>query len=441
MKREVLIIFIVILLLPFSNAQLTSLEIISVKVNENAIEVLIDNKLGYNVIKETFIINNQYTIIQEIELKNLESKPFTVYYPSGIKLENLQVIIGDSSTSYTFTGTEETFDSQQNIVQQESSQVVAVQESNSPISYIYSSQRLAKIQDNNVIYFISDNIGSTSLETDSSGSISFKANYLPFGKKLSFSSIGKEKYGFTSKEYDYESSLNYFNARYYNPNNGKFISNDPIFKSSEGGYQYVNNNPLTLIDPSGKQLTEEQWQKGLKEVRNNPLFKALEENRKQERKKAEALENAEKIPGYVSPGLRQIILDFHQSRKDIENAQDALNDAFINLGMLIATLQGLSPEDLEKGSDEIFANLEKSLSEEQISEIIEGYLKIDEAREALIVAETDSNKLKILYDVLPAVIIMERSNPITIKTRDIKPIPLPERFDDETAKIFRDIFK
>ncbi len=254
MKKEVLAIFPLILLLltPFSDAQLNSIEIISVKVNENAIQVLIDNKLGYDIIKETFIINNQYIIIQEVEFTNLEVKHFTVSYPSGIKLETLQVIIDDQTASYTFTGAEDNFVIDQAISQ--TSELTQVQESNSPISYIYSNQRLAKIQDNNIIYYHSDNIGSTSLQTNSLGDITTKNNYLPFGKELSFSLFGKEKYGFTSKEYDVESSLNYFNARYYNPSNGKFISNDPIFKPSEGGYAYVKNNPLIITDPSGKKV-------------------------------------------------------------------------------------------------------------------------------------------------------------------------------------------
>ncbi len=251
MRKEVIGIFLVVLLviMPFSSAQLNSIEIKDVNVNENSIQVLIQNNLDKNFNKITFIINNQYTIIQDESLNALETKFFYVNYPGGIKLETLMIIVGDQSDDYVFIGNEGTF-----VINQEASQTseLAQIESNSPISYIYSAGRVAKIQDNNIVYFSSDNVGSTSLETDSSGGISFKANYLPFGKELSFSSIGKEKYGFTSKEYDAESSLNYFNARYYNPSNGKFISNDPIFKPSEGGYAYVNNNPLTITDPSGK---------------------------------------------------------------------------------------------------------------------------------------------------------------------------------------------
>ncbi len=251
MKKEVFSVFLVVLLLlmPFSNAQLNLIEIKDVNVNDNTIQILIQNNFNQDFSKIIFIINNQYTIIQDKELKALETKFFVVNYQGGIKLENLQVIINDNTASYIFTGNEDNF-----VINQEITSQTSTQESNSPISYIYSIQRVAKIQDNNIIYFQSDNIDSTSIETDSTGAINFKANYLPFGKELSFGSIGKEKYGFSSKEYDAESSLNYFNARYYNPSNGKFISNDPIFKPTEGGYQYVRNNPLTVTDPSGNEI-------------------------------------------------------------------------------------------------------------------------------------------------------------------------------------------
>src|SRR3989338_8422556 len=255
MKKEVIGVFLVVLLLiPFSSAQLNSIEIKDVNVNGNSIQVLVQNNVNKDFFKEVFIINGQYEIIQEEILSNFTTRFFVVNYQAGIKLNNLQVIVDGNEAKYDFTGQEDTFVINQATTS--TSELSQVQESNSPISYIYSNQRLAKIQDNQIVYFSSDNIGSTSLETDSSGSVNFKANYLPFGKELSFSSIGKEKYGFTSKEYDQESLLNYFNARYYNPSNGKFISNDPIFKPSEGGYQYVRNNPLIIADPSGNDNTK-----------------------------------------------------------------------------------------------------------------------------------------------------------------------------------------
>ncbi|HLC55758.1 MAG TPA: RHS repeat-associated core domain-containing protein [Candidatus Nanoarchaeia archaeon] len=434
MKKEVICIFLVFLLLaiPFSSAQLTSIEIISVKVNESAIKVLVDNKLEYDVIKETFIINNQYTIIQEVEFPAFNTITFTVNYPTGIKLETLQVIIDKNNVNYTFTGNEESFDLQQNIAQQQTSQAITITESNSPISYIYSGTRVAKIQDNNVVYFSSDNIGSTSLETDSSGTIEFKANYLPFGKELSFSSTGKEKYGFTGKEYDAENSLNYFNARYYNPSNGKFISVDSIFKPSEGGYQYVRNNPLTITDPSGKDAPKLNLPKNLPNfIKDNPLYQEWQrikkEEERQEKENTEAITNAINEPGYVSEGLRSLA-------QELEGTEKRLSDANRNLARSLTILY----EEIDR--------INKLQKEEAEHEIIFGnyplyQLEADLAQEESQNALAEYRKTLPLHNVLPIVINEERSHPLKIKTKDIKPLPLPETFDDNTAKIFYNIFK
>ncbi|EKD94394.1 MAG: hypothetical protein ACD_26C00068G0001, partial [uncultured bacterium] len=54
-----------------------------------------------------------------------------------------------------------------------------------------------------------------------------------------------------------ESELYYYNARYYNPRLGRFISRDPFLGRdgdtlSRNGYTYVKNNPLKYVDPSGE---------------------------------------------------------------------------------------------------------------------------------------------------------------------------------------------
>jgi RHS repeat-associated protein len=55
---------------------------------------------------------------------------------------------------------------------------------------------------------------------------------------------------FTGKDFDAEISLYYFNARWYDPELGRFISVDPI-KDGVNWYVYCSNNPLICIDPSG----------------------------------------------------------------------------------------------------------------------------------------------------------------------------------------------
>jgi RHS repeat-associated protein len=61
-------------------------------------------------------------------------------------------------------------------------------------------------------------------------------------------------YAFTGREWDPETGLYYYRARYYDPKAGRFLSEDPI--GLDGGvnfYSYVRNQPTNLIDPFGLQ--------------------------------------------------------------------------------------------------------------------------------------------------------------------------------------------
>lgn len=57
----------------------------------------------------------------------------------------------------------------------------------------------------------------------------------------------------TGREWDKETGLYYYRARYYDPMEGRFLSKDPI--SFAGGdvnlYGYVQNNPTNKSDPAG----------------------------------------------------------------------------------------------------------------------------------------------------------------------------------------------
>ncbi len=68
-----------------------------------------------------------------------------------------------------------------------------------------------------------------------------------------------EQRQFIGQEYDATTGLNYLNARYYNANIGRFVSQDPMFWGSQNledpqslnSYSYARNNPIILSDPSG----------------------------------------------------------------------------------------------------------------------------------------------------------------------------------------------
>jgi RHS repeat-associated protein len=62
----------------------------------------------------------------------------------------------------------------------------------------------------------------------------------------------KNRYTYTAREYDTETSLYFYRARYYDPKAGRFISKDPIgFGGGINVFAYVLNNPINKVDPLG----------------------------------------------------------------------------------------------------------------------------------------------------------------------------------------------
>jgi len=149
-------------------------------------------------------------------------------------------------------------------------------------------------------YFLADHLGSIDVVMDDQGKVIERADYLPFGSdrlRITSTTGPSTGYKFTGKEMDDETGLMYYGARYYDSEIGRFVSEDPLFlnllgpsnfinhknerqdvitdyinKKSENGkeskdsalkkylsnpqhlnaYNYVINNPLQYIDPTGE---------------------------------------------------------------------------------------------------------------------------------------------------------------------------------------------
>jgi len=57
---------------------------------------------------------------------------------------------------------------------------------------------------------------------------------------------------YTAREFDSETGLMYYRARYYDQSNGRFLSEDPIrFLGGKNYYLYAKNNPVLFSDPQG----------------------------------------------------------------------------------------------------------------------------------------------------------------------------------------------
>jgi RHS repeat-associated protein len=99
-------------------------------------------------------------------------------------------------------------------------------------------------------YFLTDALGSTIALTDASGTLSTVYTYEPLGAETSTGSSQNE-FQFTGREND-GTGLYFFRARYFSPQLGRFISEDPIgLLGGINEYAYVGNNPISRIDPFG----------------------------------------------------------------------------------------------------------------------------------------------------------------------------------------------
>jgi RHS repeat-associated protein len=122
--------------------------------------------------------------------------------------------------------------------------------------YIFAGgQRIAQKAGTNVAYYHQDHLGSTRLVSGPTGTIE-EIYYYPFGAAKSDMGSDSLRHKYTSQEYDAETELYYYNARYYNPTLGRFISADtivpdPANPQALNRYTYVLNNPMMYTDPSG----------------------------------------------------------------------------------------------------------------------------------------------------------------------------------------------
>jgi RHS repeat-associated protein len=96
-----------------------------------------------------------------------------------------------------------------------------------------------------------DHLGSVQSITNASGEVLHK-KYTPFGDTHTAVGSHSDLRGWIG-EREEETELVYLNARYYDPEIGRFISPDPFAELGQGlsRYTYSLNNPINSLDPSG----------------------------------------------------------------------------------------------------------------------------------------------------------------------------------------------
>jgi RHS repeat-associated protein len=105
-----------------------------------------------------------------------------------------------------------------------------------------------------VLWAFGDNLGTVRDVTDNSGTVSNHLTYGAFGNVTNETNPSSGmRFGFTGRDLDRDSGLNYYRSRYYGSDIGRFISEDRIgFAAGDANlYRYVKNSPVGAIDPSG----------------------------------------------------------------------------------------------------------------------------------------------------------------------------------------------
>jgi len=108
-----------------------------------------------------------------------------------------------------------------------------------------------------VSFLLTDHLGSTTATVFAgTGGLQSLRQYTAWGEEYSSYEVTPTGYRYTSQRWDSGLGLYDYNARYYDPALGKFISADtlvpdPAAPQQYNRYTYSLNSPLVFVDPSG----------------------------------------------------------------------------------------------------------------------------------------------------------------------------------------------
>jgi RHS repeat-associated protein len=134
---------------------------------------------------------------------------------------------------------------------------------------VLTDGNLRYVWDNGLVYAIggtgyvqvshADGPGSVRALTDGTGSLLTTSQADEFGKSVFSQGSSTQGFGYAGEQQDADTGFVYLRARSYAPALGRFLSRDTAFGSagsplSLNHYTYVEGNPVSLSDPSGRCL-------------------------------------------------------------------------------------------------------------------------------------------------------------------------------------------
>jgi RHS repeat-associated protein len=110
---------------------------------------------------------------------------------------------------------------------------------------------IALDQTPSVLFYQSDQLGSTRMLTDNLGVVRGTFTYDAYGNLAGFTGSYSSPLAYAGQYLDSESGLYYLRARFYDPATAQFMSVDPMVATTRSPYGYVAENPLSTTDPTG----------------------------------------------------------------------------------------------------------------------------------------------------------------------------------------------
>ena len=111
---------------------------------------------------------------------------------------------------------------------------------------------LATLRSGTTSYYEADGLGSVTSLSNAAGAIANNYTYDSFGNLVASSGSVVNNFRYTAREFDIETNLYFYRARYYDPAVARFLSEDPLaFGAGVNFYRYADNNPVFWRDASG----------------------------------------------------------------------------------------------------------------------------------------------------------------------------------------------
>lgn len=132
-------------------------------------------------------------------------------------------------------------------------------------------------------FYHPDHLGSSSFITNLDGEVVQHIEYVPFGEVFieERNNVWNTPYLFNAKEFDEETGMYYYGARYYDPRLSLWMSTDPMQEkySHINTYCYAFNNPLNFVDLHGMEGVKYESDNGDKIIECNVVV-LVEEKKK-----------------------------------------------------------------------------------------------------------------------------------------------------------------